>query len=235
MKAERPSRALFVTGTDTGVGKTVAACTVVRQLRARGVDVGVMKPVETGVGPGGPLDALALREAAGSPDPLDDICPQRFALPAAPAVAAAHEGRDVDDDAIFRAFSRVKSRHELVLVEGAGGLLVPATRDLTMADLARELGAPLLVVARGALGTINHTLLTLDAADTRKLPVLGVILSHTTGPLPAPDAANLDALRTTLGPRLLGELPPLARTSSPPLEAIDIHRLAGALNIKLAT
>ena len=81
-------RGWFVTGTDTGVGKTVVACAIVRGLRARGIDVGALKPIETGVGPEGPLDALALRAATGDADPLDLVCPQRFALPAAPTVAA---------------------------------------------------------------------------------------------------------------------------------------------------
>ena len=98
---------LFVTGTDTEVGKTLVACTLVRALRARGIDVGVMKPVETGVGEGGPLDALALRRAAGAPDPLEAVCPQRFALPAAPTVAAAAEGREVDLRRVDRAFARL--------------------------------------------------------------------------------------------------------------------------------
>lgn len=233
MNAGRDPRSVFVTGTDTGVGKTVVACALVRQLRARGVDVGVMKPIETGVGPEGPLDALALREAAGVSDPLEDICPQRFSLPAAPTVAAIAESCKVDTEAVLDAFERVKARHEVVAVEGAGGLLVPATQNLSMADLARELGAPLLVVARGALGTINHTLLTLEAADARKLPVLGVVLCHATGPLSDSDAANLEALRHTLGPRLLGELPFLGPGQSPSPNAIDIDRLTAALSLQL--
>jgi dethiobiotin synthetase len=98
------SRGCFVTGTDTGVGKTRVACALVRGLRRRGIDAGAMKPIETGVAAAGPLDALALREAAGGEDPLDDVCPQRFALPAAPTAAARHEGRAVDvaalDDAL---------------------------------------------------------------------------------------------------------------------------------------
>jgi dethiobiotin synthetase len=94
------ARGLFVTGTDTGVGKTVVSCALAELLRRDGVDVGVMKPVETGVGPQGPLDAISLVESALVDDPLDDVCPQRFALPAAPIVAAAAEGREVDLDAI---------------------------------------------------------------------------------------------------------------------------------------
>lgn len=201
---------LFVTGTDTGVGKTVVTCALARALRAAGVDVGVQKPSETGVGPGGPADALALRAAAGASDPLCDVCPEPRALPAAPAVAGEAEGRPVDLGRIRAAHARVRARHAVVLVEGAGGLLVPLGGGASMADLAAELGYPLLVVARGALGTVNHTLLTLEVAAARGLPVAGVVVSHGPLPLSEADASNLGALRRELGPRLLAELPPLA-------------------------
>lgn len=213
------ARGLFVTGTDTGVGKTQVACALIRDLCARGVDVGVFKPIETGVGGGGPLDALALLEASGAGDPLDDVCPQRFALPAAPTVAAAHEGRSVDLAAVRAAFRRIQSRHECVIAEGAGGLLVPAAEGSTMADLARELELPVLVVARGALGTINHTLLTLEVALARGLSVAGVVISHQK-PLSPADAANLEALREALGAGLLAELPPFELGEKPTLDLL---------------
>jgi dethiobiotin synthetase len=199
----------FVTGTDTGVGKTVVACALARALRAAGRDVGVMKPAETGVGPAGPLDARALREAAGADDPLERICPVQLALPAAPAVAAAHEGVALDLGRIRSAWEELAARHAVMVVEGAGGLLVPLGPRYAMAELAGELGLPLLVVARAALGTINHTLLTLEAAERRGLALAGVVISYPGGPLSAADAENLEALRTALGPRLLGEIPPL--------------------------
>jgi dethiobiotin synthetase len=223
------TRGLFVTGTDTGVGKTLVTCAVLRGLRARGWDAAGMKPIETGVGPEGPLDALALREAAGEADPLDDICPQRFAMPAAPSVAAAAEGRSVELWAVRRAFERLAARHECVIAEGAGGLLVPLTQHQCMADLARDLELPLLVVARAALGTINHTLLTLEAAVARGLSVAGVVLSHTGGLLSSADAANLDALRHALDSALLGEIPPLAPGEHPAPDAIDLDALFEAL------
>jgi len=152
---------VFVTGTDTGVGKTVVATALVTALRERGVDVGVMKPCETGVGPDGPLDALALAAAAGEPDPIDAVCPWPLPVPAAPSVAAALAGRPLDLDAIGRAYRALAGRHAFTVVEGAGGLLVPIHEEASMADLAAGLDLPLLVVVRTALGTINHTLLTL--------------------------------------------------------------------------
>jgi dethiobiotin synthetase len=219
------ARGCFVTGTDTGVGKTLVATLLIRALRARGVDVGVQKPIETGVGGDGPCDALALRDAAGSDDSLDDLCPQRFALPAAPTVAAAAENRSVDLGRIGEAYARIAARHDFVVVEGAGGLLVPAGAGSTMADLAQRLALPLVIVARAALGTINHTALTIEAAEARGLSVLGVVISHADGPLSDPDAANLMELRSALGKRLIGEVPPLAAGAAPPVDAIDVSAL----------
>jgi len=205
----------FVTGTDTGVGKTVVACALVRALRAAGRDVGVMKPAETGVGAGGPLDALALREAAGVGDALEEICPVQLALPAAPSVAADDEGAPLDLVRVRGAFDALAARHECMVVEGAGGLLVPLAPDFTMADLAAELGLPVLLVARAALGTINHTRLSLEAIEARGLALAGVVVSHAGGALSEADAKNLAALRAALGDRLVGEIPPLAPGAAP--------------------
>lgn len=215
----------FITGTDTGVGKTLVACGIVRGLRARGIDVAGMKPIETGVSAEGPLDALALRHAGGNRDAIEDICPLRFALPAAPTVAARAEGRAVEIWAIERAYQRLKARHDCVIVEGAGGLLVPATEDLSMADLARSLDLPLIIVARASLGTINHTLLTLEAAVERGLDVVGVVISHVAGPLSAADESNLGALRDALGGALLGEIPPGSGPEDPAELHLDLDRL----------
>jgi len=219
-------RGVFVTGTDTGVGKTVVGCALVRGLRARGVDVGVMKPIETGVGLEGPLDALALREAAGAKDELELICPQRFALPAAATVAAAAEGRRVDLAAVKEAFAKLAGRHGWMLVEGAGGLLAPAAEGASMADLAKQLGLPLLLVARASLGTINHTRLALEAAAARGLSVAGVVISHGAAALPAADLANLEELRSELGTRLVGEIPRLAPGQLPDPRCLDLEALS---------
>jgi len=218
----------FVTGTDTGVGKTVVSRALILGLRARGVDAAGMKPIETGVGSAGPLDALALAEAAGGRDPLEDVCPLRFALPAAPTVAAAAEGRAIDLGAVDRAFAQLSRRHEFLVVEGAGGLLVPVAEQTSMADLALRLGLPLLIVARAALGTINHTLLSLEAAERRGLEVVGVVVSHADASPSAADVANLGALRATLGGRLIGEVPTLARPDAAPAwQSLDLAALLG--------
>ena len=221
---------IFVTGTDTGVGKTVVSRALIAALRGQGLRVGVMKPIETGVGEAGPLDALALREAAGVEDPLQTICPQQFALPAAPNVAARAEHREVDLDSIDAAFERVIKDRDFVVVEGAGGLLVPIRDEMTMAELGRRLGLPLLIVARASLGTINHTALTLDVAASKNLEVVGVVISHAGGVLSAADSSNLSGLKEILGDRLLGEIPPLAPGEAVPPAAIDFDAVTRRLD-----
>ena len=225
---------VFVTGTDTGVGKTLVACSLIRALRAAGIDAAGMKPVETGVGDAGPLDALALRDAAGGADALELVCPQRFSLPAAPAVAAAAEERSVAVGEIRSAFAQLAVRHACVIAEGAGGLLVPLGADFDMAELARDLGLPLLVVARARLGTINHTRLTLEAARSRGLAVAGVVVSHADAVLSAADQRNLSHLREELGELWLGEVPHLGPGRSPPVGAIRLDAVIRATGARLA-
>lgn len=202
---------LFVTGTDTGVGKTFVSCALARGLRAAGVDVGVMKPVETGVSSAGPEDARALIRAADVRDELDLVCPIQYALPAAPEAAAAAAGLGTGAGSVARirqAFATLSERHAFMLVEGAGGILVPFDEKTTMADVAEQLGLPVLIVARTSLGTINHTLLTLETCTSRGLDVVGVVLSHATGVLSDADTQNLAVLKRSLGDRLVGEVPP---------------------------
>lgn len=230
-------RGLFVTGTDTGVGKTFVATALARGLRAAGIDVGVMKPIETGVPATGPEDARALRLAAAVDDPLEQICPVQFALPASPEAAARAENRDVPLPAIRAAFAALARRHAFMLIEGAGGLLVPIDGATDMADLAREFGLPLLLVARANLGTVNQTRLSLEAAERRGLDVFGVVLSHATAELPEGDRRNLEGLRERLGGRLLAELPyrtsamagPLGQPGSSERAAVEFDPSIAAL------
>jgi len=203
----------------------MVSCAILHALRARGVDVAAMKAIETGVGDDGPLDARALAEAADAGEPIERVCPQRFALPAAPNVAARHEGRAVELAAVREAFAELAARHDFVLVEGAGGLLVPTDEEGDMAQLAAELGLPILVVARAALGTINHTLLTLSEAERRGLALAGVVVSHSGGAQSEADAANFAHLRARLGDRLIGEVPPLAGGELAPEDFIELERL----------
>ncbi|HXJ32442.1 MAG TPA: dethiobiotin synthase [Candidatus Eisenbacteria bacterium] len=202
--------ALFITGTDTGVGKTFVACALAHALRARGTRVGVVKPVETGV-EGEPEDALRLKAAAGDPAPLDDVCPYRFRAPLAPSVAAAREGTAVDVDRLVALVRRRASEVEVLLVEGAGGLLVPIVKQTTYLDLAGRLRLPIIIVAANRLGTINHTALTARVADAAGLAVLGFVLSHPTPQTDDSATANVESITALTGLACLGVVPHCAR------------------------
>jgi dethiobiotin synthetase len=161
---------LFITGTGTGVGKTYVAALIVRALREAGKRVGVYKPVASGcelrdgrlVSP----DAIALWDAAGRPGKLEQVCPQAFAAPIAPHLAARAEGRRVDGALVRQGIHLWRDSSDVVVVEGAGGLMSPMSDDDYNADMAAEFGYPLIVVAANELGTINATLQTLITAST---------------------------------------------------------------------
>jgi dethiobiotin synthetase len=171
-------RGLFVTGTDTGVGKTRVACALAHALSLRGVRVRARKPVESGVDARhGPLDAQALREAAGAHEPIDRVCPLRLRAPLSPERAARLEGLRLELDDLVAAVRADADERGFVLAEGAGGFLSPIARDALNADLARALALPVLIVAADRLGTLNHTLLTVEAVRVRGLAVAGVVLN----------------------------------------------------------
>ena len=196
---------LFVTGTDTGVGKTFVASALATALRARGRRVGVVKPVETGV-VCEPEDALALRAAAGDPAPLDDVCPYRLRAPLAPAVAARLEGVRIDVDHLVALIARRSREVDVLLVEGAGGLLVPIAGRITWAELAARLALPLLIVAANRLGTVNHCALTARAAATAGLRVHGFVLSQPTPQTDESAATNADTIASLTGLPVLAVL-----------------------------
>jgi len=183
------SRGWLVTGTDTGVGKTFFSCALLRALAARGERVGVYKPIETGCAEvDGRLvgeDCERLREAAGGHQAPATVSAFLYPDPAAPLVAAERSGDTIAMEALVAGFRKVASAHEHVLVEGAGGLLVPIGPDFTTAELARELGLPVVVVVGSRLGCINHALLTLEALARRDVPVAGWVLNEL-----LPDAAE---------------------------------------------
>jgi dethiobiotin synthetase len=163
----------FVTGTDTGVGKTIAAAALCRIERMAGRTVLYVKPVQTGLQPAQAGDAAFV--AAAAQVPVVECV--RFPDPLAPAVAAERAGAAIDVGALLADITKAADGFDRIVVEGAGGLLVPVWDEITMADLAGALGAGLVVVTRPALGTLNHTALTLEAAHSRGLPVDGVVVS----------------------------------------------------------
>jgi dethiobiotin synthetase len=206
-------RGIFVTGTDTGVGKTLVTAALVRCLTQRGIDVGVMKPIETGVSrsTNAQSDGARLRRAAGSLDPIVEVCPYVFQLPMAPLSAARAEGTTVRVATIMRAFRKLQSRHEVVLVEGVGGVYVPITPSLDVSDLIYRMKLPTIVIGRVSLGGINHALLTLGALRQRNISVLALVLNRT---LPAKAAtareqerSSVRLLRQLAGVPVIGPLP----------------------------
>ena len=172
---------IFITGTDTGVGKTVVAAGLALALRARGVKVGVMKPVATGChGADGRLispDAAYLLEAAENEFPKL-TSPSRFRHPLAPNVASMIEKREVDLDEIRDAYRELQKYYDFIIVEGIGGLMVPITHDFFVANLIKEFNLPVVIVSRPNLGTINHTILTVDAAVIRGFEIRGIVFNR---------------------------------------------------------
>jgi dethiobiotin synthetase len=169
-------RGVFVTGTDTGVGKTVLAAALAAALRAEGVDVAAFKPVVTGLDEpqdGRPADHELLAAAAGRP--ADEVAPHRFGPPVSPHLAAELAGTALDPAALVAAARGLRA--DVVVAEGVGGLLVPLTLGYTVRDLAIDLGWPVVVAARPGLGTINHSLLTVESARAAGLDVRAVVLT----------------------------------------------------------
>lgn len=177
-----PGKGIFITGTDTGVGKTVVAAGLAACLSTRGLSVGVMKPLESGCPRRGgsliPRDGSFLKRMARCPEPLDRVVPFRLRHALAPGVAAEMEGVEVDLGRVVAVYKDLARRYRVTIVEGAGGLLVPVAAGAFMADLIRLLKTPVIVVTRADLGTINHTLLTLEYLAREGMPVLGWIMNH---------------------------------------------------------
>jgi dethiobiotin synthetase len=202
---------LFITGTDTGVGKTFVAAGLARCLRDRGIRTGVLKPAETGcrlrTGRRVPGDGVFLKYMAGAAEPIEKIVPYRLAAPLAPQAAAEREGVRIRTTRIQRAFRTISSRYDCTLVEGAGGILAPVTSRDTMADLIRLLRVPVLLVSRIGLGTLNHTLLTLSCLERRRIPVVGIVLNDPSGCRDLSARSNPSTLAQWSSVPILGNIP----------------------------
>ncbi len=178
----------FVTGTDTGVGKTEAACALLSLLADRGLHPAPFKPYESGCRRlASPSDALALRASARSTDDLSAICPHRFRAAIAPGVAAMRAGARPSMAKTLLAFRSFAGRP--LVVEGAGGLFVPLDRRHDVIDLIVLLGLPVLLVARASLGTLNHTALSVQALSARRIPLAAILLSQSS---PQSDPSQID-------------------------------------------
>jgi dethiobiotin synthetase len=214
-------RGLFLVGTDTGVGKTALGCALLRLAVRAGLRPVPWKPVETGCDPE-PADAAALLRASARSDlSLADVCPFRYPDPVAPALAATDPPLRLS--ALQALLPPHAARGDFFLVESAGGLLSPYALDFTGADLAAAAGLPLLLVARNALGTINHTALALAEIGRRALPLAGVVLMEVSAP-PTPDRPhNARLIEALTGERPLASLPFLPG-ADPDLLADELQR-----------
>jgi dethiobiotin synthetase len=202
---------ILITGTDTGVGKTVVTASLAALLRGVGYRVGVMKPVETGCeqrdGKLIPEDAVCLKEASGCAEPIEKICPYRFSEPLAPSIAAERAHVRIDIEHLLAVYDEIRGKHEITLVEGAGGLMVPLLPSYTYADFARVLNLPVIVVAANKLGAINHLLLTVEHASCKGLSVLGYVLNRISNESSLAAETNREVLSGLTGVQCLGELP----------------------------
>lgn len=224
-------KGLFVTGTDTGVGKTFVTAGLARCLLDRGIRPGVFKPVETGCalrrGKRIPRDGAFLKHMAGATEPIEEIVPYRLAAPLAPQVAAEKEGVRIQIQRIHRAFLEISSRHPYTLVEGAGGILVPVTRKYTMVDLMRQCNLPVLLVSRIGLGTLNHTLLTLFYLAQHGIPVAGVVLNDPDGRRDPSARTNPSMLAQWSSVPILGTIPHRGGIRTTRASADEIARRVG--------
>lgn len=168
---------IFVTGTGTEVGKTVVAATIAHTLASEGQRVHVFKPAVTGLDEGVETDHALLRRASGSDQSDDEIAPYRYGPPASPHLAAAMAGEEIDPERLRQTARTAAEDADVLVCEGVGGLLVPLSPTYLVRDLAADLGYPLVVVANPGLGTINHTLLTVESARAANLHVAAVVLN----------------------------------------------------------
>jgi len=225
-----PLRGLFVTGTDTDVGKTWVAAGLTATLRRRGLGAVYFKPIQSGCPQEGgrliPTDARLARDLAGLPESLDLLTPIALRLPLAPGVAAAQAGVEVDPGRIAAALRDLAGRYEFFVVEGAGGLYVPLIGlDFLVLDLIRWLALPLVVVAKSGLGTINHTVLTVKAALAAGIEVTGIILNRYPEKPGLAAETNPGVIAALTGVPVLGRLPEVNDLNSP----ADREAFIGAL------
>jgi len=202
-------KALLVTGTDTGVGKTVVAGGLALGFRELGLNPGVFKPAESGV-KDEPRDGLFLKRCGKPKESIREIVPFTLREPLAPGVAAEREGIIIDLQVIKEGLNLIRMKHPVTLVEGAGGLLVPLVGSFTYGDLARFLDLPILVVVRPSLGTINHTLLTVRMARAMGLKVLGIVVSGYPSDPSVAEKTNPQVIEALGNVRMLALIPKLA-------------------------
>lgn len=190
---------VFVTATDTGVGKTFIASGLALCMKEIGMDVGVMKPVATGKS-----EDVNILKSINSNDDINDINPIYLPLEASPLIAKRILKKEIDISKIKSSFERLVNRHEYMIVEGIGGIMVPITESYMVIDMIKELNLPTIIVCKGALGTINHTLLTINALRTNSVKIAGIIANNVNNDL---DEYAIDAIKEISNTPLLGKIP----------------------------
>lgn len=204
-KSCKKTKSIFVTGTDTGVGKTTVTAGVAAVLHKDGKNVGVMKPVTTGFGS---QDTETLMRAAGVKDDRGVVNPYRLKEPLSPHLASHLENVDIDVDWIVELYRELCKRHQYMVVEGAGGILVPLHTNFFIGDLIKMMGTPIVVVTRPTLGTLNHTLLTVNYAKSQNIPVKGIIIAYQKDwKRNIAEDTNPRELEKLTGLKILGEIP----------------------------
>lgn len=201
-EGEKMNRVFFVTGTDTQVGKTTATFVLASLLQDRGINVGVMKPVQCGGD-----DAQFLKKSLDLKDDLETINPCYSRFPLSPHLAFRKERKKIDLKKIFSNYEQLAAKYEVLLIEGAGGLLVPLTEDYFVADLIQELKAEVIIVSRLGLGTINHTLLTIEQLREKGLPLSGILFSQTSKCKGIPEKTNPAEIKKLGEVNILGTIP----------------------------
>lgn len=218
-------RPIFITGTDTGVGKTIATAALGLLLQDQGINAGVMKPVQCAGN-----DAVFLKRILKIKDALELVNPFFAPEPLSPHIAFARRNQRIDPQKILKAFDRLASGYDVMLVEGAGGLMVPLREDYLVVDLVRDLNAELVIVSRLGLGTINHTLLTIEQARSRGISVKGIIFNDAIGKSKGvPEKTNPQAIEQISGVPVLGTIPHLKRLDVPNL----LRQVKNKINLKL--
>ena len=202
-------KAVFITGTDTGVGKTVVTAALASLLWEKGFLTGAIKPFQTGTELDGLSDAEFIYGFLGRDCVLSEVSPCRLRAPLSPYRAATIEGVDIPLEDIIEHTRDYISRNDVTLIEGAGGLCVPITKSYMMADLAVDLDAPMVIVARPGLGTLNHTALSLEYARQRGARVLGIVINGFPEPADVASATNPAVFRDVFSVNILGVLPRL--------------------------
>ncbi len=211
---------LFITGTDTGVGKTFVGIGLIRAIKEMGKTVCPFKPLESGCsrkrGVLIPGDACRLMRASDVTEQIDLINPYRFRQPLAPSVAAELEGIKINKKRLISVYKQLARKYDITIVEGAGGIMVPVYKKYLFIDLARDLGLPVVIVSRPGLGTINHTLLTLEALKQRGLKIVGVIINRTDkARIDQSEKTNPGIIEALSGVPVLGNVPYLGTSKNP--------------------